>query len=148
MKKSFRGIKKCSVKGMTLVETSVALVIFSTLVASFLPVFASYRMITIKNDVRLGATAVAQQVMDELRQTDIAALPASGNDLEQLPSGALTNSMPFKGKNYRVTITYCNPNTNCNGNTRRIRVRTYLTGTTNTDEPIFQLETVYTKLVQ
>jgi type II secretory pathway pseudopilin PulG len=131
--------------GLTLVETMVALVIFSAVVGTFLPIFGAYRVSTIKNDVRLAATAVSQQVMDELRQTDIAALPLTGNELEQMPSGASTSSLPYKGKYYRVTITYCNPNNNCNGNTRRIRVRTYHGSST---EPIFQLETVYTKLTQ
>jgi type II secretory pathway pseudopilin PulG len=135
--------------GMTLVETVVAMVIFTTMVASFLPLFVTYKATTIRNDTRLGAVAVTQQVMDELRRIDPSKLPSTGNNLETYPTvaqggtGASIAAMNYKGKTYRVTITYCNPSTDCVGDTRRVRVRTFHDGTT---DPIFQLETVYTKL--
>lgn len=136
-------------KGMTLVETVVAMVIFTTMVASFLPLFVTYKATTIRNDIRLGAVAVSQQVMDELRRIDPGKLPTTGDNLETYPTvaqggtGASIAAMVHKGKTYRVTITYCNPTTSCVGDTRRIRVRAFHNSTT---DPIFQLETIYTKL--
>jgi type II secretory pathway pseudopilin PulG len=142
-------VKHPSEQGLALVETVVAIVIFTTMVVAFLPLFLSFKATTIRNDIRLGAVAVTQQVMDELRRIDPGKLPATGNNIESFPTvtqggtGASTAAMPYKGKTYRVAITYCNPSTDCIGDTRRISVKTYHS---SNDDPIFQVETVYTKL--
>jgi type II secretory pathway pseudopilin PulG len=141
-------------KGMTLVETVVAIVIFTTMVASFLPLFMAYKATTIRNDIRLGAVAVTQQVMDELRRIEPCHIPTTGIDVESYPSsisgcqgpagtGASTSALVYKGKTYRVSMTYCDPSTDCVGDARRIRVRTHHN---SSNDPLFQIETVYTKL--
>lgn len=138
-----------SEQGLALVETVVAIVIFTTMIVAFLPLFLSFKATTIRNDIRLGAAAVTQQVMDELRRIDPSKLPTTGDNIESFPTvaqggtGASTSAMLYKGKTYRVAITYCNPSTDCIGDTRRISVKTYHS---NHNDPIFQLETVYTKL--
>lgn len=140
-------LKIAKVRGFTLVETAVALVVLAAMLSTFLPLFGTYRAATIRSDIRLGALAVTQRVMDELRHADVRNLPTSGT-FENLPpapdgTGESTSSMVYKGKTYRVAITYCDPKRDCTVNARRIRVRTYLR---NNPDPLFQLETVYTEL--
>jgi prepilin-type N-terminal cleavage/methylation domain-containing protein len=133
--------------GFSLVETMVALVIFGAMVGTMLPMFGAYKVKTINNDIRLGASAVTQRVMDDLRRANVRNLPNAGT-VEALPSapdgtGESTHAMSYKGKVYRVAITYCSPNTDCDADSRRVAVKAYFGDGT---DPIFQLETVYTEL--
>jgi general secretion pathway protein I len=142
-----------TIRGLALVETVVAMIIFTTMVVAFLPLFISFKATTIRNDIRLGAVAVSQEVMDELRRIEPCNIPTTGtvdyyptslpNCIGSAGTGASTASLPYKGKTYRVLLTYCDPSTDCVGDARRIRVRTFHS---SSSDPIFQLETVYTKL--
>jgi type II secretory pathway pseudopilin PulG len=128
--------------GLSLVEAMVALIIFGGVLSAMMPLFVTYSITTVKNDLKIGGMAVSQRVMDELRQAKIKELPSAGKKTE-LPSGTSTTSMEYKGAIYRVEIEYCNPNTNCDENTRQIKVSAFHGSNTN---PVFQLETVYTQL--
>ena len=129
-------------QGFTLVETLVGMIMFGSVVGATLPVMMAYTLKTIDNDVKLGAVAVSQQVMDELRQSNATSLPASGVK-QVLPSGASTAAMVFKNKTYSIKITYCNNATLCDSTTRQIMVDAYHG---SRPEPVFSLETVYTQI--
>ena len=60
--------------GFTLVETIAGMVIFLVASTAIIPVFMTYKLSTIRNDTRVGAVAIAQQVMDTLRSTDVTTL--------------------------------------------------------------------------
>jgi type II secretory pathway pseudopilin PulG len=128
--------------GLSLLETMVALVIFGAIVSAMMPLFVTFRLSNLRNDIRLGAIAVSQRVLDELRQEKISILPSSGKK-EELPSGESTRSMAYKGTQYRVEIEYCNPSNNCDATTRHIKVSTFHL---NSTQPVFEVETIYTQL--
>jgi type II secretory pathway pseudopilin PulG len=132
--------------GFTLVETIVGMVMFLAISLSVLPVFGVYRTATIRNDMRIGAIAVSQQIADTVRQQDIATLPSSGT-LSTLPTSTADslNSLSYKGKTYAANITYCQNNTYCDTASRHITIRVFPYGDT-AQTPLYQLETVYTKL--
>jgi type II secretory pathway pseudopilin PulG len=140
-------MKRGATQGFTLIEAAVGIIIIGAMSALMFPLFVGYKTLTIKNDVRLGASAVSQRVIDDLRRANVRNLPTSGT-FESLPAppdgtGESTSIMTYKGKTYRVAITYCNPSTDCDATTRRILVRTYFG---DDSIPIFQLETLYTEL--
>jgi type II secretory pathway pseudopilin PulG len=140
-------IQQRSTQGFTLIEAAVGIVIIGAMSALMFPLFVGYKTLTVKNDIRLGASAVSQRVIDDLRRANVRNLPTSGT-FESLPAppdgtGESTSLMTYKGKTYRVAITYCNPSTECDATTRRILVRTYFGDDTL---PTFQLETLYTEM--
>jgi type II secretory pathway pseudopilin PulG len=155
--------QKCN-KGFTLVEAVVGLVMFAAALAGLIPLIMVSRTMALQSDSRVGAIAVAQQIMDSLRQIDVACIPSSGTDVTKLPdrtcpavpasTGDSIASLPYKGKTYSATITYCaDNNTYCDATTRQIRVRVFQDGNTadvparSADAtPIYQLETVYARL--
>jgi prepilin-type N-terminal cleavage/methylation domain-containing protein len=147
-------------QGFALIEAIVAMVIFGVLISAMLPLFGAYKITTLKTDSRLGAAAIAQQVMDRLRRATISTLPSSGT-VAQMPAslgGQDLSALTYKGKVYQAKITYCDPNTHCDPQySRQIAVKVYdcharndTTGQaicSNPDyDPTFQLETVYTEL--
>jgi type II secretory pathway pseudopilin PulG len=72
-------------KGFTLVEAVVGLLMFEIAMAGLLPLLMISRRVALQNDSRIGAIAVAQQVMDSLRQLDVACIPSSGTEITKLP---------------------------------------------------------------
>lgn len=143
-------IQKCE-GGFTLLESVVGLVMFAAALGGLLPLIMISRVFILQSDSRIGAVAIAQQLMDTLRQRDTALLPSSGT-VTSLPSGDLITSLPYKGKTYSATITYCETSTYCDASTRHIKVKVYQDGNTSTtptrspDIPVYQLETVYARL--
>jgi prepilin-type N-terminal cleavage/methylation domain-containing protein len=133
-----------SAQGFTLIETIVGMLIFLIASTALVPIFMTYRLATINNDTKLGGMAVSQQIMDSLRQLDITSLPNTGTE-SALPSGDSINNLPFKGKYYTATITYCENSSYCDTNTRHLKVKTYTYGNTS-QPPVFELETIYTRI--
>jgi type II secretory pathway pseudopilin PulG len=156
--------------GFTLVEAMVGLVMFAAALGGLVPLIMVSRAYTLKSDSRIGATAVAQQIMDTLRQQDVAQLPNSGT-ATTLPTTSQDSlaALPYKGKIYSATITYCQDKTYCANDpqgkpdTVHLIVNVYQDGNTSTTPtrtcsatgradqsgcPVYQLETVYTKLNQ
>jgi type II secretory pathway pseudopilin PulG len=139
--------------GFTLVEAVVGMVIFLAASTAIVPVFMTYKLATISNDNRVGAAAVAQQIMDTLRVTDIQTLDTSNTLLTQssypasspLVGGQSLSSLAYKGKTYSATITYCQTASFCSDSSKHIIVNIYPNGNTTTT-PIFALETVYARL--
>ncbi len=157
-------LKHRNIKGFTLVEALVGLIMFAAALGGLLPLMMVSRTMALQNDGRIGAIAVAQQVMDSLRQIDVACIPSTGTDVTKLPdrtcpspptsTGDSIASLPYKGKTYSATITYCaNSSTYCDTTTRLIRVRVFQDGNTAdvparpaSATPIYQLETIYARL--
>ena len=151
-------------KGFTLVEAVVGLLMFEIAMAGLLPLVMLSKRVVLQNDSRIGAIAVAQQVMDSLRQLDVSCIPSSGAEVTKLPdrtcpttpasTGDSIASLAYKGKIYSATVTYCaDNNTYCDDTTRQIRVRVFQDGNTSstpdrpaTSAPIYQLETIYARL--
>ncbi|MGR3273747.1 type IV pilus modification PilV family protein [Acaryochloris marina NIES-2412] len=121
-------------KGLTLVEALVSLLIFFVAAASIVPVFLNYTVSTINNERRTGGIAVAQQVLDGLRQLDTTTLQATGSD-------TLTD-VSYLGKTYTPIVTYCqNPAFCTNPDSRHITLQVFHNG-----DEIYQAETVFTNL--
>jgi type II secretory pathway pseudopilin PulG len=138
--------------GFTLVETVAGMVIFMVASTAIIPIFMTYKLSTVRNDTRIGAVAVAQQIMDTLRSTDITTLRnpnintlGTSTSLPTAAGGASLNSLSYKGKTYSATITYCEVASYCGTNSKHIKVKVYPQGNTAND-PIFELETVYARL--
>jgi type II secretory pathway pseudopilin PulG len=145
-------LKHKHVRGFTLVEAVVGMVMFAALLGGLAPLIMVSRAFTLQSDNRIGAIAVAQEIMDSLRQGDIANLPSSGTTTT-LPAGNSTTSLRYKGKVYSATVTYCETSTYCDTTTRHIKVKVYQDGNTATvptrpsdAKPVYQLETIYARL--
>jgi type II secretory pathway pseudopilin PulG len=151
------------IKGFTLVEALVGLIMFEVALAGLIPLIMISRTMALQSDSRIGAIAVAQQVMDSLRQVDVTCIPSSGTEITKLPdrscpttpasTGDSIASLPYKGKIYSATVTYCETATYCDTTTRHIKVKVYQDGNTadvparTADaNPIYQLETIYARL--
>lgn len=121
-------------KGLTLVEALVSLLIFFVAAASIVPVFLNYTISTINNERRTGGIAVAQQVLDGLRQVDPTTLQATGSDT--------LADVSYLGKTYTPIVTYCqNPAFCTNPDSRHITLQVFHNG-----NEIYQAETVFTNL--
>lgn len=145
-------VKHKHTKGFTLVEAVVGMIMFAAAAAGLVPLIMISRIFSLQSDSRIGAIAVAQQLMDTMRQADIANLPSSGT-VTTLPSGDSIALLPYKGKTYSATITYCETTTYCDTATRQIKVKVYQDGNTAANPsrsanaaPVYQLETIYARL--
>ena len=76
MMKMMKGIR--TQQGFGLAEAVVSLVILGVVLAALLPAFANNIAIDTTTDLRTGAIAVAQEVLDELR-AESQAWPATGS---------------------------------------------------------------------
>jgi type II secretory pathway pseudopilin PulG len=155
--------------GITLVETMVSLLIFLAVLAGIVPAYMTYRLQSIRNPVRLGAVAVSQQILDEIREIrDVNALPNDGvvkttatpstPGLPALPAlrrnTDLTNLTAY-GRNYSAQVRYCettpaDKSNYCSLNARYIHVsvfQRFSNGTVSTN-PVYEVSTVYTKFEQ
>jgi type II secretory pathway pseudopilin PulG len=156
-------LKHKHIEGFTLLEAMVALIMFAAALGGLVPLIMISRTMALQSDSRIGAIAVAQQVMDSLRQIDATCIPSSGTDITQLPdrscptppasTGSSIASLPYKGKIYSATVTYCETATYCDSTTRHIKVKIYQDGNTaatparvSGTTPIYQLETIYARL--
>jgi type II secretory pathway pseudopilin PulG len=155
--------------GITLVETMVSLLIFLAVLAGIVPAYMTYRLQSIRNPVRLGAVSVSQQILDEIREVrDVNALPNDGvvkttatpstPGLPALPAlrrnTDLTNLTAY-GKNYSAQVIYCettpvDKSSYCSLNARYIHVLVFqrFNNGTVSDNPVYEVSTVYTKFEQ
>lgn len=135
----YTGIQS-SDKGLTLVESVVSLLIFFVALAGIVPIFVNYSLAAINNEKRTAAIAISGQVLDELRQSDVAALPSTGT-VSSLPSGTSISAITHMGKTYNPTITYCQNTTYCDANSRHIKIEVSQNG-----RSVYEAETVFTRL--
>lgn len=126
-------------QGLSLVEALVGMTIFLIALAFMIPLLANNQLNVINREIETGAISVSQRILDELRQTDISTLPSTGIKTA-LPSGTSIASITELGKIYSANIIYCETASDCNTDTRQIKLQVNYNGQT-----IYTVETVYTK---
>jgi type II secretory pathway pseudopilin PulG len=145
--------------GITLVETMVSLIIFLAVLAGLVPAYVSYRLQSIKNPVRLGAVSVSQQILDEIREVrDVNTLPNDGlakTTTNPAPRNTDLTNLTAYGKTYSAQVTYCetvpiNKSSYCTLNARYIAVKVFqkFNNGTVSDNPVYEVSTIYTKFEQ
>lgn len=65
--------------GFTLIESLAALAIVTVIFSVAGPMFLNQRVQNINSDIRTGAIALSQQILDSLRQEDINKIPQTGS---------------------------------------------------------------------
>lgn len=116
--------------GFSLIEALVAVSIFGVALAAIVPSFVFYSQTNLTSQRRTEATAIAQQVVDGLRQKDFAAWDASGK----------TYTLSAGGGSYEAKLTYCTAAlTLCNSGARHLKVEVNQNGKT-----YYEVETVFT----
>jgi type II secretory pathway pseudopilin PulG len=135
--------------GLTLIETIVSLLVFLVVIAGVVPAYLTYRLQSIQNPVRIGAVAVSQQVMEEIRQiTAVNDLPSAGSaNQTPAPKNNPLNSLSAYGKTYSATIYYCEKAAFCDTNSRYIRVAVFqkFGDGSLSSAPVYEVSTIYTK---
>ena len=121
--------------GFTLLEVMVSLVVFSAMITGIVGVFGAHTRINNGNEIRLGALAVTQQVLDDLRQQENTEdFPNSGSD----PVSNIT----VDKRTYQATTSYCVNSTYCDSISKRhITVEVAYKGHT-----VSTVQTVFTRL--
>jgi prepilin-type N-terminal cleavage/methylation domain-containing protein len=132
---------KREAQGFTLLEVMVSLIILLAIVGGVMPVFLSYHLSTINNDIKTGAIALSQQILDELRQEKNVDAWATTGTVTTTPGGTAIGSMSHSGKTYNAQITYCANTTFCNDTTRQVVLEIR-----HNNRTIYTVETIYTKL--
>jgi type II secretory pathway pseudopilin PulG len=135
--------------GLTLIETTVSLLVFLTVMAGVVPAYMTYRLQSLKNPVRTGAVAVSQQVMEEIRQINaVNSLPNLGSfNQTPAPKNNPLGNLSAYGKTYSATIYYCERATFCDDNSRYIRVAVFqqFGDGSLSSNPVYEVSTIYTK---
>ena len=125
-------------QGFTLMEAMVSLLVLFAIMAGLVPTFMSYRLNTINNDIKTGAIALSQQILDELRQDEnVDTWPDTGT-LTTLPSGTAIDSLTYSGRSYNAQLTYCSDSARCNDSTRQVTIEI-----SHNDSSIYTIESVY-----
>lgn len=120
-------------RGVTLIETLVALAILGISLAGILPSFVTQLHSNTRNEERSGAVIAAQWVLDSLRLQDPSTLPATGASAPQL--------VTIGASPYEVTTRYCQRTAFCGVNSRHLRIEVRLR-----NRELYDVETVYTRL--
>ena len=119
-------------KGVGLVETLVALAIFTLVLGALVPAFIHYLDTNSRTELRTQAVTIAQQVLEDLRVQDPATLPNNGTE---------QRTVSYQGRSFRITIRYCRDPSLCTSTARQITVEVAYR-----NRRIYAAETVYTKL--
>jgi len=118
---------------MSLVEALLAIVILGMALASVTQAFMTQRKVNEMNELRSGAEAAAQQVMERLRREDPASMPSSG--------ASSPETIVVDGRGYQVVTRYCLDAGYCGAGSRHLRLEVSFAG-----RSLFDVETVYTQL--
>ena len=124
-------------RGFSLIEALIALSILSVVLASVVPLFITFSRSNLDSQHRTEAIAVAQMVVDELRQQSFEQWPESWPD----PDGVKSLSSGHEDTLYDARISYCTADLPlCGSGARHTRVEVVKDGKT-----YYQVETVYTQ---
>ncbi len=118
-------------QGFSLVEAIAALTILAVVLGFAGPLFINQRINNVNSEIRTGAVAASQQILDRLRQTDPTTMPSSGHQ---------TESVSTMGHAYDAAVYYCENASFCGTTSRHIRVEVRNNGKT-----VHTAETVYTQ---
>jgi prepilin-type N-terminal cleavage/methylation domain-containing protein len=123
-----------SENGFTLLEVMAAMLIFGLILGGMAPVFSRLVKRNTQMEIRGGAIAAAERVLDSIRLEDPSTLPASGSDA--------VRTITIDNRDFAVTATYCADATFCSSsNSRHISV-----DVTHNGDRTFEVQTVFTQL--
>jgi prepilin-type N-terminal cleavage/methylation domain-containing protein len=122
-----------SQRGFSLVEVLLAVALVGTVILGVLPAFVVCKDTNTGNELRSGAAAAAQSVMEAYRREDPATLPTSGSSPLQV--------ITVGDRDYEVVTHFCVESVWCDLQSRHLVVEVGF-GT----ETILSIESVYTKL--
>lgn len=120
-------------EGFTLVEVLVALFIFGVVMASASVAFISNLRHNTEAEKKMGALAVAQQILDDKRVQDPTSLPSTG--------AVTITSMPGMSTSYSASLTYCAKSQYCSSASRHLLLEVFYNG-----DKVYETETVFTQL--
>lgn len=116
--------------GFSLIEALVAVSILSIALAAIAPIFISYAQVNRESQYKTQALALAQQIVDGLRQREFSEWPTSGR----------TEAVSSDGTEYQTRVSYCTGSlTYCSDGARHLKVEV-----SKNDKIYYQVETVYT----
>lgn len=119
--------------GFSLMEVMVALSIFGIVAGGMTPGFASLLKYNTGAELKTQAMGAAQKTLDFYRLQDITTLPISG---------AASQTYPIDGKNYVVTVRFCQNPAYCVSDTiRHISAEVTYNGIIQ-----FKTETIFSQL--
>ncbi len=121
------------VLGLSITEALIALMIFGIGLAVIAPIFVSNSRINRQQEVRTGAVAAAQQVLDTLRFRNFGQWPASATEQQ------IDTDMGV----FNATINWCESGGDCLAitGTRHVTVSIQFNG-----KQVYEVETVYTQV--
>jgi type II secretory pathway pseudopilin PulG len=122
-------------RGLSLVETLLALALLGGLAMAVMPAFISQMDANTRNQQRTDAIALALERLEELRFTIPSALPTSGSD-SRFASAA--------GRSYEIRTHYCQETSFCpptQVGVRHLTIEVWLDG-----REVYDVATVYTEL--
>ena len=111
------------INGFSLIEVSVAMVIFGVTLAFAMPIILQSKISSAKDQAKTGAMIVAQQVFDEIRGRNFASLPttdqtviAGGPAITLAPAIHMAPPIALDvikakalGRDYKVAVRFCAP---------------------------------------
>lgn len=127
-------------QGFSLVESLAALVILVTVLGFAAPLFMDQRFSNIKSEIRTGAVAASQQILEQTRVDPNLFNPFINPPIPRSDPPRTISSVTG-GHTYEATVHYCENSSFCATNTRHIRVEIKSNGRT-----VYNVETVYTQL--
>ena len=120
--------------GFTVLESLVALGIFSIAALAMANAFATNMSFNTLSDIRTGAIQAGQQILDDNRFSDPSSLPSSG--------ASVNENVQIGNRTYNTTTTYCRNMSYCNST----NVRTVFVEVSYKGKEYYEVETAYTQL--
>lgn len=122
-----------SERGFSLVEVLLAVALVGVVVMGVVPAFIVCKETNSRNEVRSGALAAAQQVMEEYRHAAPESLPSSGSSPTQV--------VTVGERDYEVIAYYCVASAWCDTQSRHVTIEVSFG-----NETLLTVESVFTKL--
>jgi prepilin-type N-terminal cleavage/methylation domain-containing protein len=118
--------------GFTLVEVLVAMALFSIVSAIMAPSFLYQLQTNTNAELKNGAIAVTQQILDSVRAKEVSSLPTSGVSTQSISAGE---------RNYSAKTSYCLNPSWCDNSSRHLSVDIYYR-----NKKVYGTETVFSQL--
>lgn len=120
-------------RGVSLVEALVAIAILGIALAAAVPGFLLQAETNTRSEVRTGAVAAAQVVLEQYRLADPSTLPSSGTQA--------ADPVRLGPRTYEISAEFCSVAELCDSESRHIVVEVR-----HESEIIYTVETVFTRL--